>query len=168
MPNPAQKRTGTSRPFSFNLTSSQAHRISIEGKPAGHLSPSLEQLGHLPGGGLRSSEMPHEGYADPVMNDRPRFRSNIPISELTERDTRAIEASGVSSTPPIAKTTDGVMITKTNQPSTGDPLRVGARGKLDSQGDRMRGRSTIDQILGRGYVRKTKDNISKTRDAFFY
>jgi len=36
-----------------------------------------------------------EGYADPVMNDRPGFHSIIPISELTERVTRgrAIEAS---------------------------------------------------------------------------
>ena len=48
------------------LTSSQAHRISIEERPAGHLSRSPEQHGHLPGGGLRSSGMPHEGYADPI------------------------------------------------------------------------------------------------------
>ena len=44
--------------------------------------------------------MPHEGYADPVMNDRPGFHSNVPISELTEHDTRAIEESDVSSTGP--------------------------------------------------------------------
>ena len=48
------------------LTYSQAHRMSIEERPAGHLSRSLEQHGHLPGGGLRSSGMPHEGHADPV------------------------------------------------------------------------------------------------------
>ena len=52
--------------------------------------------------------MPHEGYADPVMNDGPRFHSNMPVSELTERDTRAIEASVVSSAPPVVKTKDGV------------------------------------------------------------
>ena len=46
--------------------------------------------------------MPHEGYADPVMNDGPEFHSNMPISKLTERITRAIEASDVSSAPPIA------------------------------------------------------------------
>ena len=28
--------------------------------------------------------MPQEGYADPVMNDRPRFCSITPVSELTE------------------------------------------------------------------------------------
>ena len=28
--------------------------------------------------------MPHEGYVDPIMNDGPRFHSNMPISELTE------------------------------------------------------------------------------------
>ena len=42
------------------------------------------------------------------MNDGPGFRSNAPISELTERATQAIEASDVSSTPPVAETTDGV------------------------------------------------------------
>ena len=53
--------------------------------------------------------MPHEGYVDPVMNDKPRFHSNMPISELTERDTRAIEVSVVSSAPLVAETMDGVM-----------------------------------------------------------
>ena len=28
--------------------------------------------------------MPHEGYADPVMNDEPGFHSDMPVSELTE------------------------------------------------------------------------------------
>jgi len=53
--------------------------------------------------------MPHEGYADPVMNDGPRFHSNKPISELAECDTRAIEASVISLAPPVVKTSDGVM-----------------------------------------------------------
>ena len=97
--------------------------------------------------------MPHKGYADSVTNDRPRFHSNIPVSKLTEHVTRAIEASDVSSTPPVAETTDGAMITKMSRPSTGPLLCVGARGKLDSQGDQMRGRRTIAQILGRGYAR---------------
>ena len=52
--------------------------------------------------------MPHEGYADPITNDEPRFHSNVPISELTERVTRAIKASDVSSAPPVAETVDGV------------------------------------------------------------
>ena len=56
--------------------------------------------------------MPHEGYADPIMNDGLGFHSNMPDSELTERVTRAIEASDTSSTPPVAKTTDGVTFTK--------------------------------------------------------
>ena len=29
--------------------------------------------------------MSQEGYADPIMNDGPRFHSIIPVSELTER-----------------------------------------------------------------------------------
>ena len=56
--------------------------------------------------------MPHEGYAGPVMNDGPGFHSNVPVSELTERVTRAIEASDISSAPLVAKTTDGVMYEK--------------------------------------------------------
>src|SRR5688572_14263347 len=89
---PAQKWTGSSRPSHLILTSSHAHRISIEGRPAGHLSRSLERLEHLPRGGLRSSGMPYEGYANPVTNDGPGFHSDMPISELTERVIRAIEA----------------------------------------------------------------------------
>jgi len=56
--------------------------------------------------------MPHEGYANPVMNNRPRCHLYIPISELTEHVTRAIEASDVSSTPLVVETMDGVTITK--------------------------------------------------------
>ena len=47
--------------------------------------------------------------ADPIMNDGPRFHSDMPVSELAEHDTRAIEASVVSSAPLVAETTDGVM-----------------------------------------------------------
>ena len=111
--------------------------------------------------------MPHKGFADPVMNDRPGFHSNMPVSELTERVTRAIEASDVSLAPPVAKTTDRVTIIKMSRPSIGPSLCTGTRGKLDSQGDRMRCHRTMAQILGRGRV-KTKNNISKTRDAFSY
>ena len=52
--------------------------------------------------------MPHEGYADLVMNDGPGFHSNVPVSELTERIGRAIEASDISLAPPVAETMDGV------------------------------------------------------------
>ena len=79
--------------------------------------------------------MPHEGYADPVTNDGPRFRSNAPVSELTEHVTRAIDASDVSSAPPVVETADGATIAKTRRPSTRPLLRVGAQGKWDSQGD---------------------------------
>ena len=33
--------------------------------------------------------MSQEGYANPVMNDGPRFHLITPVSELTERVTRA-------------------------------------------------------------------------------
>ena len=45
----------------------------------------------------------------PSANDGPRFHMNIPISELIKHDTRAIEASVVSSDPPVVETKDGVM-----------------------------------------------------------
>ena len=44
----------------------------------------------------------------PLADDEPGFHSDVPISELTERDTRAIEASVVSSAPPVAETMNGV------------------------------------------------------------
>ena len=46
------------------------------------------------------------------VDDGPRFHSNMPISELTERDTRAIEASVVSSAPLVAETEDEAPIAK--------------------------------------------------------
>ena len=68
--------------------------------------------------------MPHEVYANPVTNDEPGFHSDMPVSELTERITRAIEASDVSSTPPVAETADGV--THETRPTPTEPN--GARG----------------------------------------
>ena len=68
--------------------------------------------------------MPREGYANPVMNDKPEFHSDIPVSELTECDTRAIDASVISSTPLVAETMDGV--THKTWPTPTEPN--GARG----------------------------------------
>jgi len=45
----------------------------------------------------------------PSVNDGPRFHSDMPVSELTECNTRAIEASVVSSAPLVVETKDGVM-----------------------------------------------------------
>ena len=44
----------------------------------------------------------------PSADDGPGFHLNMNVSELTERDTRAIEASVISSTPVIVETEDGV------------------------------------------------------------
>ena len=52
--------------------------------------------------------MPHKGYDDPIMNDRPIFHSDMPVSELTERVTQAIKANDVSSTPLVVETMDRV------------------------------------------------------------
>ena len=51
-----------------------------------------------------------------LANDGSRFHTNIPVSELIERDTRAIEASVVSSAPPVAETEDGVTHENTADP----------------------------------------------------
>ena len=48
----------------------------------------------------------------------------MPVSELAEHDTRAIEASVVSSTPSVTETTDGV--TNKTRPTATEPN--GARG----------------------------------------
>ena len=52
--------------------------------------------------------MPLEGSVDPYANDGPGFHTNIPISELIESDTGAIEASIVNLAPPVKETEDGV------------------------------------------------------------
>ena len=44
----------------------------------------------------------------PSADDGPGFHTNMPISELIERDTRAIEASVVSSAPLVVEAEDGV------------------------------------------------------------
>ena len=63
-------------------------------------------------GRSRSNGKPPGGFADPVTSDRIGFRSNIPVSELMKRVTRAIEASDVASTPLVVKTTNGAIVTK--------------------------------------------------------
>ena len=68
--------------------------------------------------------MPHEGYADPVMNNGPGFHLDIPVRELTERVTRAIEASDVSIAPLVAEIVD--MVTHGTRPTPTKPN--GARG----------------------------------------
>ena len=53
--------------------------------------------------------MPHEGYANFIMNDGPGFYSDMPVRELAKHDTRAIEASVVSLAPLVVEAEDGVM-----------------------------------------------------------
>ena len=60
----------------------------------------------------------------PLVDDGPRFHSDVPVSELIERDTRAIEASVVSSAPLVAEAEDGV--TRETRPTHIRPQ--GARG----------------------------------------
>ena len=86
--------------------------------------------------------MPHEGYADLVMNNRPRLHSNMPVSELTERVTRAIEASDVSLAPSVAETADGV--THGTRPTPAEPNR--AQGLRSPDADS--GKQPTMQITG--------------------
>ena len=60
----------------------------------------------------------------PSANDGPGFHTSIPVSELIERNTLAVEASVANSAPPVAETKDGV--TRETWPT---PIRPqGARG----------------------------------------
>ena len=45
----------------------------------------------------------------PLANDGLGFHLNMPVSELAEYDTRAIEASVISSAPLVVEIEDGVM-----------------------------------------------------------
>ena len=82
-------------------------------------------------GGLRNNGMPCEDFVDLVMNGGTGFHSNMPVSELTNRVTQAIEASDVNSILPVVETMDRATITKMSRPSTEPLLRAGAQGKLD-------------------------------------
>ena len=52
----------------------------------------------------------------PSANNGSRFPTNIPVSELIERDTRAVEASVVNSAPLVVETEDGVARENTADP----------------------------------------------------
>ena len=69
--------------------------------------------------------MPHEGYADPVMNDGPGLHSNVPVSELTEHVTRA---------PPVARNHR-----RGNAQNSTDPYQAQwGSGAQDTQTPRLR------------------------------
>ena len=78
--------------------------------------------------------MPYAGYAEPITNDGPRFHSGIPIRELTERVTRAIEASDVSLAPLVAETMDGVTH-RTRPPHTKSYGALGLRSPDTDSGN---------------------------------
>ena len=73
----------------------------------------------------------------PSMNDGPGFHTNVPISELIERDTRAIEASVVNSAPPVAEIEDGV--TRETRPT---PIRPQGARELEPLDPRSRDRGS--------------------------
>ena len=92
--------------------------------------------------------MPHEGYATPSVNDGLGFHSDVPVSELTERDTRAIEASVVSSAPLVVETKDRMtheihvhdLLMGSVEPSGGISLLPNPPpGRCPSHFDRLRG-----------------------------
>ena len=62
--------------------------------------------------------MSQEGYANPAMNDGPRFHSIIPVGELTERVTQARAIGTRDKTQPLRlrETEDGVTHITQNRP----------------------------------------------------
>ena len=72
----------------------------------------------------------------PSTNDGSGFHINIPVSELIERDTRAIEASVVNSAPPIAETKDGV--TRENKADPHQTLKGSGARATESKIERSR------------------------------
>ena len=86
------------------------------------------------------------------LDDRLGFHTNVLISELIERNTRAIEASVVSSAPLVVETEDGV--TRETRPA---PIRPrGARG-LELLDPRSRDRgSKAGPRRARGYLTSNK------------
>ena len=112
--------------------------------------------------------MPQKGYANPITNDGPGFHSNLPVSELTERVTQAIEASDVNSTPPVAKTADGVNDHEDKPTPDRTPATRGGTRKVGLT-RRPNARSQNDGSDPKEGVRaKTKNNVYKIRDAFSY
>ena len=86
------------------------------------------------------------------------FRSNIPVSELIERNTRAVKASVVSSAPPVAETENGV--TRESRPALVEPH--GARG-LELPDPRLEGRgSKAGSRKARGRLMSNKEPRGKT------
>ena len=116
---PARPRSEADRDIStFSrsiLTLSQTHRISIEERPTGHLSPT-NGSGICQEVGKEVVECHIRALLTPSANDGSRFHMSIPISELIERDTQAIEASIVNSAPPVVETEDGVTRENTANP----------------------------------------------------
>ena len=68
------------------LTSSQTHRISVEERPTGRLSP-INGLGICQVAGSEVVECHMRALPTPSANDGSRFHTNIPVSELIERNT---------------------------------------------------------------------------------
>ena len=84
----------------------------------GHLSLS-NGSGIYREAGSEVVECQMRALSPPSVNDGPEFHMNIPISELIEHDTRAIEASVINSAPPIAETEGGV-----TRENTADPYQT--------------------------------------------
>ena len=84
----------------------------------------------------------------PLVDDGPRFHSNMPVRELTEHDTQAIKASVVILAPLIAETKDGV--THETRPTPTEPH--GAQGleppdpKSGDQGSKAGPRRAQDRL----------------------
>ena len=70
--------------FSFDPNREPCPQNLHRGEASGPLESVYGMARASTGRRVKSSGMPHEGYADPVTNNGPRFHSNVPVSELTE------------------------------------------------------------------------------------
>ena len=80
------------------------------------------------------------------MNDGPGLRSIVPVCELTEHVTRAIEASDVSLAPLVAETADGV--THKTRPTPTKPNRAQGLRSPDTDS----GNQPTAQVVGEAHM----------------
>ena len=83
---PLRSGQGHLKPFSFDSNLEPNPQNLHRGEANGPPEP-IEWLGHLLGGRLEVVECHMRALPTPSANDRPRFHTNMPVSELIERGT---------------------------------------------------------------------------------
>ena len=95
----------------------------------------------------------------PSADDRLRFHSNMPVSELTERDARTIEVSVVSPAPLVVEIEDGV--THESRPT---PIKLHVARGLEPPDPRSRHQGSKAGLWrARGHLTSNKEPGEKTQ-----